>query len=551
VRAKEFIVELNMAPGNLLKFANSPAAQNMRAGFEAEVILPGEYTDSGDTEADWDQDEDIPPNIALSDIKQFFELSARDSALENINEAYFEWYNDKQAEYADENLAERMEYLSNKHPEDYAEDEEACREKAWDELCDEFNHDANYYDASMYDWLRDGGLDLYSLIGEEFDLTWPHYKSNTGFGDAVGNYTYDMQQELGIEIEINDDYHSQEKKFGTGNWYFEPDTSIRPQTLPDYNDDMMGVEIVSPPMPIAEMLDKMERTLKWVIQQGGQTNESTGFHVGISMEGQTTENVDYVKLALFLGDAYVLQRFGREANTYTKSSMQLVQRMAEIKSVGPVGILLDQMKQGLLHSASKEVLAKNDTKFVSINMKPGYIEFRGMGYDYLPHIEVIRNTVLRYIRAYAVAGDPNAERQEYARKLTRLLNPEGKDQLTPFVKYAMARGKEEPNAKEDLVNMLTVRKKQKAYDAMTPDEKRRAAQMRQASGGGMRRMPPHPQATSEPQMTQDELARAARASHNAYQSSQQTTSEPIDPEPMTQDELAQAARASHDRYQNG
>jgi hypothetical protein len=138
--------------------------------------------------------------------------------------------------------------------------------------------------------------------------------------------------------------------------------------------------------------------------------------------------------------------------------------------------------------------------------------------------------VLRYIRAYAVAGDPNAERQEYARKLTRLLNPAGKDQLTPFLHYSMGAIK-----KEDLVNMLTVRKKQKAYDAMTPDEKEqeRISSIKRAS------------------QERNELARVARERHLAYQSSQPTTSEPLNPEPMTQDELAQAARASHDRYQNG
>lgn len=457
MRAKEFLLnELNMAPGNLAKFvATSPIVANMQAGFEAELIFPGEAGDSSPGEEDLDQDKTLPRSVDLGDIADFFNTVERH--LHRIDEEYMDFLTQQEGKYIEGEIDERISYLQSN---DEELDDDDAREKAWDELSGE------YYQGSHPDWyefLHDElGLSSYYDVFTNWSniLDWPHFTQEGGFTEAVANYASDLESVIGAEVNTSEEYHGQEKNFRTGDWYMEPDTSIDPGKgghAGEYEE--MGVEIVSPPMPIAVMLTKFKKTLSWAKNNDARTNQTTGFHVGVSMGSSTgsdnrnTSNVDYVKLALFLGDQYILDRFGRQANTYAHSSQLLVQQMAYRMDAGQIANQLAKLKQGLVNEVSKDLLKGNDSKFVSVNMRPGYIEFRGMGNDYIDHPEVIENTILRYIRAYAVAADPQAERQEYFKKLSKLLNPGSDDYLDPFVRFAMG-----DLAKSDLVNTLSVRK---------------------------------------------------------------------------------------------
>jgi hypothetical protein len=234
-------------------------------------------------------------------------------------------------------------------------------------------------------------------------------------------------------------------------WYIEPDESII-----SGNKDMMGIEVVSPPMPVLVMLDQMKNVFAWADNQGAQTNKTTGLHIGVSIVGLKADQIDYVKLALFLGDQYVLQQFGREANTYTQSSLATIKAIAG----GDVaGTRLFGLRKGLYQSVSRSIQIANTGKYFSINVHDDYIEFRSMGGDYLSQFDNIQNIVLRYVRAYAVAADPLAEKQEYAKKLFKIMNPSGDDRLTPFIQYAMG-----DLPKEDLVIKLKIAAKQKQAD---------------------------------------------------------------------------------------
>lgn len=464
MRAKEFTTqlnELNMAPGNLMKFAMSPAAANMRAGFEAELIMPGEFDDSMDSEPDWDADSTLPRGVDMSDVQEYFQISGRDQALSELQEDFQEFVNDQMSQHVDRELPERMDYLMSQDPE---LDDDSAREQAWDELQNEyFQGDGQpsllefFHDRHIHSW-----LDVYEAYSNR--LTWPHTTSSSGFGAAVEDYAFTLSRVVGAEIVTAEEYHGKVKDFRSGNWYMEPDPSIDPNQDMDTDihdgSGVMGVEVVSPPMPIGEMLSKFKATLAWARSNGGRTNSSTGFHVGVSM-GSSTSNVDYVKLALFLGDDYILNRFGRMANTYARGSVQLIQQRAASISNTPEQLtsVLSKMKRGLVDYASREIHAKNEGKYFSINMRPEYIEFRSIGDDYMNHIDVVENTILRYIRAYAVAADPQAERNEYYKKLSKMLNPNADDSLIPFVQYAMG-----AVTKDTLIANLTVRKNIKQAD---------------------------------------------------------------------------------------
>jgi hypothetical protein len=70
-------------------------------------------------------------------------------------------------------------------------------------------------------------------------------------------------------------------------------------------------------------------------------------------------------------------------------------------------------------------------KYSSIHIKDGYIEFRGPGGIYTnKDVSEITDTMLRFARAMTIAADPQAHRQEYQKKLYKLLNTGGGEERT-------------------------------------------------------------------------------------------------------------------------
>jgi hypothetical protein len=100
--------------------------------------------------------------------------------------------------------------------------------------------------------------------------------------------------------------------------------------------------------------------------------------------------------------------------------------------------LLQRMKSGMDQLASKAIHSGVTEKYTSINTKNGYIEFRSPGGDWLDdNFAEIENTLRRFTVALSAAVDPAAYRQEYLKKLYKLLNVNGeKDPLSYFAKYA-------------------------------------------------------------------------------------------------------------------
>jgi hypothetical protein len=214
----------------------------------------------------------------------------------------------------------------------------------------------------------------------------------------------------------------------------EPDSSIDV----DDNDDQ-GLEFVSPPLPIEELLNDLNKVKAWADRTGCYTNDSTGLHINVSVPGWTqgTDQLDYVKLALLLGDEFVLDSFGRAGNTYAKSAMGKIVDMVR-QNPNRAQLLMNRMKQGLDQLATRLVHGRQTEKYTSINVKNGYIEFRSPGGDWLndkfPEIE---NTLRRFTVALSAAVDPAAYRQEYLKKLYKLLDVSSeKDPLSYFAKYA-------------------------------------------------------------------------------------------------------------------
>jgi hypothetical protein len=99
------------------------------------------------------------------------------------------------------------------------------------------------------------------------------------------------------------------------------------------------------------------------------------------------------------------------------------------------------MKSNLIEFAYREIQKGVGTgKYTSAHIQDGYIEFRSAGGDWLAEESAdpqkLSSTMLRYARAMQIAADPSAERREFAKKLYKLVAPEGDSQLALFSQFA-------------------------------------------------------------------------------------------------------------------
>jgi hypothetical protein len=136
----------------------------------------------------------------------------------------------------------------------------------------------------------------------------------------------------------------------------------------------------------------------------------------------------------------VLRSFGREANTYCKSAMSKFKENIKGGRADPMGVI-KLMQSGLLELAHREIQkGVGDGKYTSAHIQDGYIEFRSPGGDWLAEEsadpEKLTSTMLRFARAMSLAANPAEERREYAKKLYKLVAPEGDSELALFSQFA-------------------------------------------------------------------------------------------------------------------
>jgi hypothetical protein len=508
VNESETLDEVKMSPSALQKWANSPDAQGIRAGFEAELIFR-DTNNNGDSDYEMEPDYDADERCrSIQDIIDFFSggdygnLSPRqERALqEALDEQYYEWYDEqmhkdfreeaedlirkvmvdegdwdldneiqKQLELLDLtddemnaiiNAGERApKFTSSKEQILYAEanplyqkyldaqeeaegllddliqDEVRKQGANWDAALDDFRDNYQIDDDSGF--FDDVGLRWMSDVANNYDLDWPYM---TGGGGNDGSRDWDsigdsLHNAVDMPVKVSSNYHQAVRK--EGQWIVEPDTSLEPDDREDF-----GLEIVSPPLPLEQALEKLQAVTDWAndsSEGNAYTNSSTGLHMGVSVPFKGGD-VDYLKLILFLGDEYVLKSFGREANTYCKSAMSKFKENIKGGRADPMGVI-KLMQSGLLELAHKEIQkGVGDGKYTSAHIQKGYIEFRSPGGDWLAEESAdpakLQSTMLRFARAMSLAANPAEERREYAKKLYKLVAPEGDSQLALFSQFA-------------------------------------------------------------------------------------------------------------------
>ena len=472
----EQLDEIAMSPTSLRALASKIDA---RAGMEFEMYVPGAQGDSDD----YDQEPDMDYNESAYSIQQIADFfydgdnNGRrevDNLRQRLEEAYLEWRDNKISEAWDDdgfdfyvtwvanNIDEDTikEFLGRADDEDYTPskndildyanklwgEDNSTKHDAYEEFREEKEGDNDYSDE---DWLDSEGISDMEDVMNSFgrgNISWPYWTDHRSGGNlSIDEVADDFSQAIGKKCKAAGSYHSirgSNRPDANNQFYIvETDGSLE---SPDSDEDS-GLEFVSPAMPIEELFSDLEKIKAWANTMGCYTNDSTGLHMNVSVPGWGSSDsgrggtLDYVKLIILMGDQYVLDQFDRASNTYCESGLTKVQN--KIRSNPALGQgLLDQMKGHLNELASRALGYQSTNKYTSANIKDGYIEFRSPGGDWLKDLssdeKKIENTMLRFVVALDAATDPEKYRQEYLKKLYKILAPSGeKSTIEYFAKY--------------------------------------------------------------------------------------------------------------------
>jgi len=476
---QEFLSEVKMTSKNLAKLASD--IKGVKVGLEFEMIVPDAKVDDGDQdmEPDYDQDErvrDIDDAVNFFDDGDYNGRNDLRRLREQMESDFFDWQIEKMdEEWANNGFEFFQEYLDREEPfdeEDYLEQaidmalsenpnlvsgtdeyDNAVREKLneinatyyvdqWEEQGRNYDYAREEFDEEQRDnftesdWLSDQGIRYASEVESNYGhVTWPYYTSYNDDEEAdIERVALDFMNGIGAStVAYSSSYHGSYKKWTGDGWVLvgseKPDDcfSIEPDGSLDGNSsDDVGLEFVSPPTPLEQVPDLMKRVQNWAGEYGVYTgkNNKTSIHTNISVPGYDLKNLDYLKAALLLGDEYVLREFDRIGNSYAKPAIEKVKQLVQQKPE-KAQELLDKMKSQLNAEASKLIHSGTTDKFTSINTKNNRVEFRSPGGDYLSIIadkpQKMMDTINRMVVTLDAAMDPNKYKQEYQKKLYKVL----------------------------------------------------------------------------------------------------------------------------------
>lgn len=490
VEAQQELFEVNMSPGNLKKLAGQTDAL---VGIEFEMLVPNVGSvddDDYEPEEDMDYDEEA---YDIDDIVRFFndgdynDRSTIRDLEEELREKFYEWQSeqiDEQwnnegreffAKWVKDNVdpdviadhvdkeedlfgnrnpdgSDWMQFIEDEWEEGFSSD---SYQKAYDEFREERQDEGDFDER---EFLRNIGIRYMSDVNDNVReyVSWPHW-TYPGDGDSEANLeglADEFSDAIGRTVHYSTGYHGGPR---TSDAYtIEPDSSL------SGSGDDAGLEFISPPLPIDEALADVKKIKEWADERGAYTNRTTGLHMNVSVPGFDQDKLDFVKLTLLLGDRYLLDRFGRSANTYCKSAMDIIE---EAPSTEDKELLFKKLKNNLETMASKVIHSGRVGKFTSINPKDNRVEFRGPGGDWLgQNFDKIEDTLYRCVVALDAAVDPEKYRKEYLKKLTKMFAPTKGSLEDVFVQYAAG-----TITREELKNKLKASQSQRRQEKLSKE----------------------------------------------------------------------------------
>ena len=455
----EQIFEINFNRKNIAQQAlNSP----IKCGFEAETVFQ-DVMDSGSDDDDWLYE------YNWYDIEEFIRDQEGSGSVDTINEAYREWIYEKaydlEGDIMQDLVADRKEdedelndFVESMLDED---DIEAYKEEELEGMDDEQKEEFEDWDFIAWgrqyteeqredeyiEWLeekiRDNGEALETAVEtaeSEYDHddwanreygSWSsclgehgiYLYNENGSGEGVGEVADMLRNWATDNSKVSDDvehgeYHS---SYGTNNdfWRVETDTSIDA-------DEGTGAEVISPVYDTPkQMLEEMKSLFDWFQKENVETNSSCGLHITMSLDSEEKEEVNPVKLAVLLGDKYLLSTFGRSNNSYAKSQIESLKKAAQDLKSSPENTKTIKNIENILKKGI------NPGKFSSINFKDQtdsqtgnqLIEFRiGGGNDYHLNFDTAAKAVIRYAETLSAAYSDKMYNADYVKALFKLIN---------------------------------------------------------------------------------------------------------------------------------
>ena len=452
--------EVAMSPSSLTAWANSSAADGMLMGIEFEMGVPPLKAS-----------EEPVPNMSddrtaymIMDLADFYFYNSDYDAYrlhrDQLREKYKQWVNDE-LEYIETGEAYETEVIDHAKgyitasivndaadryqreidagatPNDdrykeiktelinniWYDENNPNRKRAFDRAVRHIREIIIDKKLSQKNWLNSVmGIEKYSDAVNVLGWKWPHYVKS---GSSISEIADHFKNALGLsKVNYSERYHGATREDGI--WSIETDSSIKTT-----DSDHRGLEFISPAQPIAKTLEEMKKLHKWANDNGCYTNSSTGLHMNISVPDFSMQKLDYIKLAIFSGDDYVLKQFGRIGNEFCDSATRIIKRNAANATQEDITQFLEKMRESMNTVASKLIHSGKTVKYTSINTKEGYVEFRGPGGNYLSmQPEQLVLTSLRLAMALSIACDENAYTKEYTTKLYKLIAPQDSNNNT-------------------------------------------------------------------------------------------------------------------------
>lgn len=422
---RRFLVEKAMN-ASVYRAAMQRLGDDAVLGFELEVFMPSDHPFSevvGQRER---------PIAMLRDFSTIGEYEAtfyvRRDDDKRIDRAYRDWLSEREEAYVEANWSR---YDDGDNTEGYARRMAAL---AFSQLRTSW---VDWYDAvyskDPMSFVRDFDLEpRYGWANEGVRhpevYTEPEVEDDAGvdWPASAARLAKALAKALDVTVKVDDTGTPTAK-----HWKLVPDESIDDGR--GSRDAGVGFELVSPPLVASAALPALVRAFKAIDQLGLMTNSSTGLHVNISVPS-IAERLDPLKLVLFMGDLHVLRRFQRVGNMYTKPQVKVI-----LEYLAATGRLPRGGKE--LMDTAKSALAM--TKHVSVNvgrlLKQGYLEFRSLGgADYHKRLDEVTDVIGRWLTAIELACDPAAEREEYLKKVAKLLGQTYQAQRTDQLRDATA-----------------------------------------------------------------------------------------------------------------
>ena len=315
-------------------------------------------------------------------------------------------------------------------------------------------------DYSMDEWVSDVHYNMSSFLD---DYGWEYERYGDGGVDAVADIFHNWQKENSNFKRYPETGDYGDTSGDEDEWAIEKDSTIDPN-------EGAGAEVISPVFESPrEMLQEMKSLFDFGEEEFG-TNRSTGLHITMSWQGDARggskeAGPNKLKMALLLGDEYLLSQFDRLTNSYTRSQYRNVLKQAEKMKQGDKQSFL-KLQSFLDSGVSKE-------KYSSIHFKDNYkkdsksgtqlIEFRiAGGSDYQEKYDKVTKAVIRYATIMKAGYDDDAFRKEYIRAISRVvrksqeIDPKDKERLNSIEAPVIDAAKEIVSKKEyfDILNLL-------------------------------------------------------------------------------------------------